>query len=652
MSGKTWVIQQLGKNELLLPTALNAALAANDRAKYFFTLLQVAKDHAVNPEDEVSNLKNERLACGIDDSSFDKIVEQAQKDQENYKIPKAKEILENITAAIKEMILPIGIASTSQLSISSDDKSYDKRLEKILQGMSAVDETLPGSLIDDITLVQRNKSDSLHLLVMDLHKELNQIQSQIAQESIDGAKVYGVTEQDRDIIKSFMAGINETAKLKFGHPGLGTTATRSGDTLVIQNDIGTTDAHVLVIHIKEKVVTLTYTDVHIQRLLFFHSLFEKFNIKWDDTRSKNTAASPDSDIFHISIGTYVANDAEDLKTYIKFLGSRIVFLIDWNRARKRLQNFMKKKDVIILLKWAADNNYGHRGFLELGGEQLIYETIEQVSKGAFHYGDSISSVIGREDAIELLKFILKTTSEGLLEGKSELLIRDEVRAETMNYLRTAFQSFLDIAISHALLVLDIATTVREGMLESHGSSSNDIFEKNAKRAQKWEKKADELVQKARHMVKIANYPKIVEELLVLSDDVADSLEEISFMMTLISPKGITERIYEPLNDLADLALQCSREYLKTVENARYVHRGNSRDEMEDFLQSIDKIITIEHRADEANRIVRIAIMREATDFKELHLFSEISKNIEDAVDTLTKLSLRIREYVLEDLMIR
>ena len=87
-----------------------------------------------------------------------------------------------------------------------------------------------------------------------------------------------------------------------------------------------------------------------------------------------------------------------------------------------------------------------------------------------------------------------------------------------------------------------------------------------------------------------------------------------------------------------------------MENARYVHRGSSREDMEDFLHSIDSIITIEHQADEANRSLRVVIMQEAVDFRELHLFSQISQNIEDSIDRMTRLAFRIREYVLENLM--
>ena len=50
---------------------------------------------------------------------------------------------------------------------------------------------------------------------------------------------------------------------------------RQGGRLILQNDLGTTDAHVLVIHVEGLTCSLTYTDVHLQRLLFFQSLFAR-----------------------------------------------------------------------------------------------------------------------------------------------------------------------------------------------------------------------------------------------------------------------------------------------------------------------------------------------------------------------------------------
>ena len=98
-----------------------------------------------------------------------------------------------------------------------------------------------------ITSVPRDGADSLHRLVMDLHKALNALTAKCAEESIAGARCYGLGSEDRPFIAAFMRGLDRTRELKFDHPGLDTTAVRGDHRLLIQNDIGTTDAHVLVV---------------------------------------------------------------------------------------------------------------------------------------------------------------------------------------------------------------------------------------------------------------------------------------------------------------------------------------------------------------------------------------------------------------------
>ncbi len=46
---KSRIVEALGEEGLRLPALLNEALAANDRAKYLFTVLQVAQGHAEHP---------------------------------------------------------------------------------------------------------------------------------------------------------------------------------------------------------------------------------------------------------------------------------------------------------------------------------------------------------------------------------------------------------------------------------------------------------------------------------------------------------------------------------------------------------------------------------------------------------------------------
>ena len=125
---------------------------------------------------------------------------------------------------------------------------------------------------------------------MDLHKQLNALQAALAEETIDGAAAYGLGPADRPRVAAFMAGLNRTARLKFDHPGLGTTATRARGRLVIQNDIGTTDAHVIVIHVEALTISVTYTDVHPERLRFFQELLAPRAPSWETGQAGHVGA--------------------------------------------------------------------------------------------------------------------------------------------------------------------------------------------------------------------------------------------------------------------------------------------------------------------------------------------------------------------------
>ena len=81
-----------------------------------------------------------------------------------------------------------------------------------------------------------------------------------------------------------------------------------------------------------------------------------------------------TDMYHLGrLGVFEATDDRDLYEYLSFLGSRIVFLIDWNWSRK-IQIFSKTR-CIEILKW-VDKNYGYSAFLKGGGsESLVRDRI-------------------------------------------------------------------------------------------------------------------------------------------------------------------------------------------------------------------------------------------------------------------------------------
>src|ERR1039458_8369434 len=148
---------------------------------------------------------------------------------------------------------------------------------------------------------------------MDAHRALNRLQIEIATETLDGACVYHLEEEDRPLVAAFMAGLHATAPLKFDHPGLGTTATRSNRRLLIQNDIGETAAHLIVITVEGPAVTVTYTDDHLQRLRFFQNMLDHFPIQWSGAqRHRGVAVLGEHALV---TGRYVAPDlASDRKS--------------------------------------------------------------------------------------------------------------------------------------------------------------------------------------------------------------------------------------------------------------------------------------------------------------------------------------------------
>jgi uncharacterized protein Yka (UPF0111/DUF47 family) len=306
-----------------------------------------------------------------------------------------------------------------------------------------------------------------------------------------------------------------------------------------------------------------------------------------------------------------------------------------------------------VLKWAAENNVGHRGFLELGGEQLIFDALEVAGRMPLQMGRQLSDVLGPEKTAEFLKVTLKTATDGLLAGRSELLIRDQISAELRHFINTAHQGMLEIAAEHASLIVELAMVLRDGLMTGSGSAGDREFRKRAAlRAKTWEHRADELVTRARTARLHWDAAKAIPRLLDVADDAADELEEAVFRLAVLPVEGTSAASFEPLSDLSSLLVQGAQEYFKAVENARQLQRGSARQHIEDFLQAVDRTIAVEHRTDDAYRGAQANVPTFAGDFRQLHLFSAIARNFEDAADTLLRSVLMLRDYVLGEVLAR
>ncbi len=628
---KTQILAAIGESELQPAARLNAALAANDRLKYAFSLLQMALTHAEHPEQTAPTMKRERIACGVDDQGLDGAAAGARMVGKVWSVPGAARILQRIADDMRVMAAP---------ALAGKPDEFAARLDRLLAALpKAENDSLDPAAVSAMMQAGQGGADSLHRLVMDLHKRLNAMQAALAEETLDGAAAYNLADADRPLVLAFMAGVNRTAKLKFNHPGLAATATRAGGRLVIQNDIGTTDAHVIVIHVEGLAVSVAYTDVHAERLAFFQEMLKSQQVVWEKDRTDVLGAGT---AFYLATGRVEAADGQACRDYLTFLGSRLVFLIDWNRARKQLRGFLRGADRLVLLRWAADAEIGHRGFLELGGARLVNQAIEAVAGSAMHFGDRLCDVLGDAPTLDFLRFVFRTATEGLLSGQSGALIHDRVKVTLAAHFSNEERQLLRIGADHAGIIFELASLARDAL-----QADRDGAGKRARRARGFEPDADALVVAAREAVARRPDYAVFLRLLQTADDAADELEDA---VSLIGLDALQGEPLEALQILADLLVEAAQEWIKALGHASQIGRAAGDAETEDFLTAIDRIGALEHQADDAQRALTASTVQHARDFRQLHLFSAIGDRLEEAADALKHASLILHEHVLGDVI--
>ena len=627
---KAAILNAISEPALRTATTINAALAANDRLKYAFSLLQAAATHARKPDQPAPSLQQERIACGIEDETLDLSVAGAAMVGDMCKLPGSSKLVQRIADDLQVMALPVLVADPAQ---------YKKRVDAQLAALPpAVDDVIDLAGIAAMMLASGHGNDSPHRLVMDLHKQLNILQANMSQETLDGASVYGLAEADRTSVTAFMKGLNHTARLKFSHPGLATTATRIGPRLIIQNDLGTTDAHVIVIHVEGKVIDITYTDVHPERLAFFQSMLEPRKLEWGQGRSDVLAAGS---AFYLTTGHCEAADDEGLRADLEFVGSRLVFLIDWNRARKQLRGFLRNVDRLALLSWAAKNDLGHCGFLEMGGAALINQAIEATGGTTVHFGDRLCDVLSDAVTVQFLQFAFQTATAARLSGESCALVHDRIRVALAAHFSNEDRQLMLLVGDHAGLIFEIASLVSDEIRADDSAGS-----KRAHRARRFEHDADQLVVEARKAVARRPDQLVFQRLLEVADDAADGLEDAAALLALRVLEG---KPCETLQALAEIMVDLSQEWIKAIGHAGQIGNAASHAETEDFLRAIDRVAALEHQADEVERALTASAIEHAHDFRQLHLFTAIGGRLEAAADALNRASLMLHDHVLEAL---
>ncbi len=636
---KSEIIAQLGQSDILLPFLVAEGLSANDRVKARMSVLQAAGRHARDPN-ATFDLADECRLAGLDPVAMESLVNRARPlSGERVAAPGLNSLETAIWDDVTSMIRAVSAADEVEGTAALERLSAIRAANE-----SDAGDTLALAQITALTGISGGDGAQLHRLVMDLHKRLNAFAASHAEEVLAGAHVHGLLPQDRAAVEAFMRGVESTRKLKFDHPGLATTAARSGTRLTIQNDIGETDAHVVLVTVEAEAVTVTYTDVHLPRVKFFIGLLRNFPVQWSGLDRKSAEGLGEEAAFYLVTGRYQTGDRRDV--FLEAIGASLVFLIDWNRARKLLRTWISKGDAIDVLDWAARSRVGHRGLLELGGSELVASAVRRAAPNRIGFGERLDHALGREAAVDFLKTVLRVSAEALLEGISVRLARDRIEADLIRHLQRVDTTLLAIVIRQCGLAREIAAGIAKCIAEQQARRPWDRAAL-ASRAHHIEEKADRIAIETRGEIARLGANASIRGLVDRMEEAIDELEQAAFVASIIPPE-VAPQLLEPLAGLCATVICGTEATAAGVAAAAEMPEGNRADS-EDALAAVGRLIDVEHRADVAEREVMGTVMQGEFDLKTALSVIDLARTLERATDRLAGFGHILREHVLADL---
>jgi uncharacterized protein Yka (UPF0111/DUF47 family) len=639
---KSEIIERLGQTDILLPSVIAEGLAANDRVKARLSVVQTAGRHARDPSGVRFDLTDECHAAGIDLMPMEALVNHASLlAGERITAPGLGKLGSAIWDDVATMVRAVKAGDAAK------GDAFLGRLSTIkAAGWLEPSDTIELALIARLTGISDGGRDGLHRLVMDLHKALNQLAAAHAEEVLAGAHVYGLLPEDRPVVEAFMRGLESTRKLKFGHPGLATTASRSGARLTIQNDIGETDAHVVVIAVEQDAVTVTYTDVHLARAKFFTGLCRNFPVQWSGLDRKGAEGLGDSEVFYLVTGRYPIDEGKRRESFLEAIGAALVFLIDWNKARKVLRAWLPKADAVRVLDWAACNRFGHRGFLELGGSDLVASAVHHATPARIGFGERLDHALGRDAAVDFIKTVLRVSAESLLEGGSVRQARDRIEADLVRHMQRVDATLLAIVVRQVGLAREIAAGITHLIAEQQAHRPFDRAAL-AVQARRIEEKADKIALEARSEIARFEAGPAIERLINRIEEAIDELEQAAFIASL-APDEVASDLLKPLAELCTVAVRGAEAAAAGVAAAADVPDGH-RVDSEDALAAVGRLFEAEHNADAAERAIMAIVLRGEFDLKTALSVLELARALERATDRLAGIGHLLRDHVLADL---
>jgi uncharacterized protein Yka (UPF0111/DUF47 family) len=261
-------------------------------------------------------------------------------------------------------------------------------------------------------------------------------------------------------------------------------------------------------------------------------------------------------------------------------------------------------------------------------------------------GDRLDDVLGEATASAYLLELLRISSVLLRQQQPVSLVADEARLLLARVLRQRTFEF-DLLAEHAAFTHALAEGLCDA-LENPGDAAQT--QAQVLRAKSWERQADHLLMDARQRAERRPRWQPVVDCLAKADDVADALEEATFMhsLTLIHPvPGLPAEVRSALCQLAATTLFAIQDQVKAIEIARQVSQQADGPDSELFLQTLWRMLRAERQCDELFRQARTTMVKNLRNAPvDLMLANDLAATLEKATDNLLRVGYALRQMVL------
>jgi uncharacterized protein Yka (UPF0111/DUF47 family) len=310
-----------------------------------------------------------------------------------------------------------------------------------------------------------------------------------------------------------------------------------------------------------------------------------------------------------------------------------------------LRSWVAKDDAARILEWAARQRFGHRAFLELGGNELIGTAVRNAAPARIGFGGRLDQALGRNAAVDFLKTAMRVSTEALSAGRSVRLVRDQIEADLVRHLERVDSALLAIVLRQVGLAHDVTAAIAQHIAALRaGRLVNGAL--LTARAGLIERKADRIAIEARKEATRLDAGPIIEQLVDRVEEAVDELEQAAFIASL-APAGIDPSLLSALAGLCAIAKTATEAAASGLAAAIEVPEGRRADS-EDALDAVVRLMDAEHAADSRERDITARVFTGGFDVAISLSVLELARAIERATDRLAGFGHLLRRHIMAD----